>query len=404
MPLGEGDRDILVLLIVAICTRLAGVALTSLTEINSYVGSDATGFARTGAHLANGLQSGIVSFPEGVSYTYRTWGGMLSPFWLLPGPSRTYARIAVALLSIIAIYNVYVITRSIGSRRAAAFAITPMLFYPSFIFVHSAIIREAAVLFGLTTAARLLVAPGPRLSGPTRSGLATIALVFATMLRTENLPVYVAVLAIAIAVKYRHAVANWVIYYLGSAVLVLGTLVAFPRMQRAMDALVRLRRARAKGRTEYLGWVMPDTVLEAVAFSGIGAVYFLFTPFPWMIEQMADFVAAMEAVGNLVFAVAAIFGARTVIERNVHVGVALVSGIVLGVTFYGLGTVNVGTAVRHRQMVLWAIFLLGGIGIAERIRITASTPERRTSDSPHSDQPMIQTSGASPGPPEGDDQ
>ncbi|OLZ40767.1 hypothetical protein A6E15_07090 [Natrinema saccharevitans] len=102
-------------------------------------------------------------------------------------------------------------------------------------------------------------------------------------------------------------------------------------------------------------------------------MYFLFTPFPWMISHSMDFVILGESITNLIYAVAAISGARILAKKTLAGTVALILGIVVGTLLYGLGTVNVGTAVRHRQMVLWAIFLLGGIGIAQYICIRMSS-------------------------------
>lgn len=138
--------------------------------------------------------------------------------------------------------------------------------------------------------------------------------------------------------------------------------------RRVLDHLINIRQAR--GRIEYLGSILPETILEAIAFSWVGAMYFLFAPFPWMVSLVMDFVAMGEALLNLVYAGAAIPGAQVFRTRTFAGSTALVVGIVVGSVLYGLGTANVGTAVRHRQMVLWAIFLLGGIGIAQYIQVT----------------------------------
>jgi hypothetical protein len=309
------------------------------------------------------------------SSTVNTWGTALSAFWLLPGPSRIYARIGVAVLGAFAVYNVYIIVRTYSSQDAVLFAVAPLIFYPSFIFIHSAVLREAAILVGLTTATRFLVAPSPRLSSLANYSLTAFFLWFATVLRPDNIPVYAAVLAIAATLKYRRLVLRTSVRRLLPPVIaagvVAGTIVARPRIREAIVRLADIRRARARGRTEYLGWVFPESIPDAIAFSWIGASYFLFTPFPWMVSEITGLVALFEALGNVVFAVAAVFGVRTLARRNLTIAASLASGVVLGVFFYGLGTGNVGTAIRHRQMVLWAIFILGGIGLAERFELQA---------------------------------
>lgn len=85
-------------------------------------------------------------------------------------------------------------------------------------------------------------------------------------------------------------------------------------------------------------------------------------------------VIAFEGLTNLVYAVAAIIGSQVLVRKTLSGTIALVASIIIGAVLHGLETVNVGTAVRHFPMILWEIFLLGGIGLAEHIRIRL--PER----------------------------
>jgi len=135
--------------------------------------------------------------------------------------------------------------------------------------------------------------------------------------------------------------------------------------------LAKLRRRRASGRTVYLSHVFPETIPAAIAFSWIGFAYFLYTPFPWMIEAPMDALIAVEGVINFLYTIAAVLGAQVLWRRAPAATAGLAVGIVVGTVLYGFGTANVGTAVRHRQMVLWAIFLLGGIGFAEKVSVRA---------------------------------
>ncbi|AKH97424.1 hypothetical protein HLASF_0934 [Halanaeroarchaeum sulfurireducens] len=368
------SRDALTVFLIALLLRIVSVAVTTLTSLNTYSQADANGFAQHANRIANTILSG--SFPVlNFNDIYDVWGAMLSPFWLLPGPSRIYARLGMALLGAVAVYNVYVIVRYHHSRYAGAIAVLPMLFYPSTLFLHAAVLREAMILFGLTSAARLLLVPGPRLTTGQQVGLATMFLGIATILREDNLPVYVLVLAVAVFLKLepwrRHE------YLTKSAAgisIVVAPAIVVDYGNDVLDRLVYLRRVRARGRTEYLGSVLPDTIPQAFAFSWIGAMYFLFTPFPWMVSHVMDFVVMFEGLTNLVYALGVVSGAQVLARKTFPGTIALVVGVVVGSVLYGLGTVNVGTAVRHRQMILWAIFVLGGIGLAEHIRIRL--PER----------------------------
>jgi hypothetical protein len=362
--------------------RLFGVILTTVTDLNTYARADVNRFSAAAEFIANGLRRGIyITNPE-FSNTINTWASALAPFWLLPGPSRIYARVGVALLGAFAVYNIYIMAHSYASRQAALIAVIPLIFYPSFIFIHSTVHREAAVLVGLTTGARFLTVPSPRLSLPTNYGLAVLFLWFSVVFRPNNLPVIVAVLALAIVVKYRHVITGSVVRHFVPPTIIVGSVLTYPQGNEIIRSLARIRLKRARGRTEYLGHVFPETVMSAIAFSWIGAVYFLFTPFPWMVKEITGFIALLEGIGNLMFAMFGVIGARKLGARNTTVGVALTVGIVLGAVLYGLGTANVGTAIRHRQMLLWAIFILGGLGLAEKVQFTVGNRSTTDSDLP----------------------
>lgn len=368
-------RDARLVFVAALATRLLGVAVTTLTSLNTYSHADADDFARSADRIASAIEAVTLPVfnPDNI---FHLWGGMLSPFWLLPGPNRVYARIGMAILGAVAVYNVYVIARHYHSRQAGIIAVVPLLIYPSMLFLHSTVLREAVVLFGLTTVARLLLAPSPRLDWRWKYATAGVLLVVVTSVREENLPVYLLVLAVGgvVALKpwrrYRHLTRY------GTAVgLLFGAAGALVYADDILTDLMILRRSRARGRTEYLGWVFPDTLPAAIAFSWIGAFYFLFTPFPWMVTRLIDAVAMMEGLTNIAYAIAAFAGARMLAARTLAGAVALVVGIVVGSLLYGLGTANVGTAVRHRPMVMWAIYLLGGIGVATYVRFTIGGDE-----------------------------
>lgn len=344
--------------------RLGGVCVTMFFGLNPYAHADADAFAASANRIAEVFLNGSIPALQ-LGDIYQLWGLLLSPFWIIPGPSRIYARVGVAILGATAVYNVYIIARRYHSHLAGVTAILPLLFYPSFIFIHATILREAAVLFGLTTAARLLFAPSRRLSPPAIYGGVAVAVVLATIVRTDNIPIYI----LAFLVAFLLSTKPWQEYPRSSGVVASIGVLTFPVVildfgSSVVKRLADLRSSRARGRTEYLGWVFPDTIPEALGFSWIGASYFLFTPFPWMVAQVSDFVVMFQGLGNLAYTVAAISGARTLARKAPAGTGGLVAGIAVGVIVYGLGTANVGTAVRHRQMVLWAIFLLGGIGIA----------------------------------------
>jgi len=243
-----------------------------------------------------------------------------------------------------------------------------MVFYPSFVAVHSTVLREAIVLFGITTATRLLTITSWDYSRRLTYSAAGIALYVTYIMRAENRIVYIAAIAAAIGAYVIRRTSNPVrSTILGTGLSIIGFVLALPVIRDGIERLVYIRDVRAFGRAVYLSDVIPQTVLELVAFSWIGAAYFLYAPFPWMIETIPDLLISIEGIVSIGFTIAAAGGVRRMWQRDLPVTVGLLVGLILAVVLYGVGTANYGTGARHRQMFLWVIFLFGAIGISERV-------------------------------------
>lgn len=365
--LNTNTRVALTVAAIAFALRLAAIPL-SITQVNSYSRADATQFAATAAYTANALASGQIPLIR-LSDVYSIWGGMLSPFWLFPGPSIVYAHIATSTLGALAVYNVVVMGIRLHSRRAGVIAALPIAVFPSFVLIHASLLRESAVLFALTSVARLWFAPSERLRTRERFPLAVVFLGAAIVLRTENIILYAIVIGVAVGAVLLE---RDVIPFPQATVTMAGATalaVAAVKVPSVIEYLVGIRKNRARGRTIYLAEVFPDGVLELVAFSWVGAVYFLFTPFPWMVTTAADIVVAVEALVTLGFAIAAVYGVREAAHEEPAVTTTLVIGLLVGAVLYGVANANYGTAIRQRQMFTWILYLFGGIGLAKHVRI-----------------------------------
>lgn len=350
----------------ALLVRILAIPL-SVVEVNPYSQGDANGFEASAIHIANQLQNGVVPVVR-VQYIYEVWGFLLSPFWLLPGPSAIYARLFVAVLGSTAAYNIYVIARWHHSSRAGIIAALPLMFFPSFVLVHATLLREAVVLFGLTTVARLIFVPS-ELTRFKKVIVIALLLGFAAVVRIDNIPVYLVIVLVWIALNYRTELGRKNI----SKVVVLGGVASIPFvvniLERVIEFLSMVHENRARGRTAYFEHVVPETVWEFIVFSWIGTIYFYFTPLPWMVHRPSDLVVFFEAAFNAIYGISAVGGVKFLWNRNLPATLTILTGFGLVSLFYAVGSANVGTAVRHRQMFVWVLYLFGGVYIAHRIGI-----------------------------------
>ena len=245
-----------------------------------------------------------------------------------------------------------------------------MIFYPSFVAIQSTLLREAIVLFGITTAARLLIIrPTELRSQLPRYAFTVGVLAVAYIHRTANAVIYAAALGAALLIfAVERDYLSKQTLGAGIALSPVALFISLPIVQRGIQFLSRTRELRAEGRAIYFPDIAPQTITEFLGFSWIGAGYFLYAPLPWMIETIPDLISGIEGIINLSFTLGAIWGVRVLWKKNAAGTVGLLVGLGVAVTFYGVGTANYGAAVRHRQMFIWVIFLFGGIGISEYVR------------------------------------
>ena len=390
---------------VALVFRLLAIPL-SLLRINPYAQADATKFAAHATRIANGFLNGqvlvgVLYHDRGTGFVAsvlggggssididRYWSLLLSLFWLLPGPSTYYAHIVMALLGTLAAYNVYVLGRYYRSSAVGVLAALPVAVYPSFVLIHATLLREVVILAGITSVVCLLVCSPQWLPRWGSTLLAVVILISIVPLRPENVPLYGLVITVAVFVGVlENLTLNWKLNtaITGIAVVTAG-FTSISLLRRGLDQLRRIHQHRARGRTAYLGSVDLNTVTEAIAIGPISALYFLFSPFPWMVHTPADAIVAVEALGNVMLAVAALWGIKYAFRRSPPLTVSLLVGFLAASFLYGIVDPNVGIAVRHRQMFIWIVYLIGAIGLVnwseseiaenvlrEKLSLTSST-------------------------------
>lgn len=354
----------------AFLIRVLSIPL-AVFRITPYSQADATGFSTVAGIIATRGVSGAFSDVAGYGTIYEVWGTLLSPFWLLPVGGPVLARIVLSLLAAYAIYNVVLITRRLGTPMVGLVAGLPLVFYPSVFLVQSTLLREAAVLFGVTTAARFLLVASDYSRGratvarPRRRRIALVTLAigcltFATLLRRDNFILYVLGIAGG-GIGYYST--SWRGKAAGVVAILVGGLGARALNDRIIERFNIYRQVRAIGRASYLESVRFDTLLDMVAFAPVGIAYFLFAPFPWMVGSPLDIPVLFEGLVNIVYAAAGFVGVVLAFKRDRVATIGLLVYFVFGVALYSLGTANYGTGIRHRQMFSWVLFIFGGVGM-----------------------------------------
>ena len=372
---GNFDSVPLIIFGAALSVRIGSIFIGYTIGFNPFTDFQVHLHAETAESLATSILEWNI--PElSIRSTTIRWSLFLFPFWLLPGPSGLYAQFGIAIVGSLAIMNVYLIATYYHSTQAGVIAVLPLALSPSYFFMHSVIQREAMILFGLTTAFVLVFLPNKYIRSPYNYLLAAGFVLIPTYLRFPNAPVIFSIIAVTASVVILRS--NWIssqrkfqaVAGISTAGLV-GTIVIIRSLltDSPIRYLVDLRERRIRGRATYLEEAIPASIAELIGFSWLGAIHFLYAPFPWHVRQIDDLVIMFESMIGIGFSIFAILGALVLKERSIPATVALVSGIVLFSVLYGFGTGNYGTGLRHRQTIFWAIYILGAIGFSSKVRL-----------------------------------
>jgi len=368
VPLGA-----ILIFLASLLIRLVGIFIVQVMGFDPFGGGQARGHAQTAAEIASAGFSYEINFNN----TFDRWGLLLSPFWLLPGPSEIYAQLAIAIVGSLAILNVYLICEHYHSQQAGYLAIAPLSLLPSYLFMHAVLQREALLLFSVTTAFVLIFLPNRYVSSPRNYLLAALCLIIAGYLRRFNIPVILSVGTIVVLVSLTTSgryTPRRMLYGILTTVSVsfVGLYFAITNwiadLQSATTWLATLRARRARGRATYLTDIIPANFFEFFAFSWIGAFYFLFAPFPWHFEVINDLPGLIESAVGIGFLLFSFAGIKTIGQKAPVAVITLIAALVMYSVLYGYGTANYGTALRHRQTVFWIILVFGAIGISQRTR------------------------------------
>ena len=125
-----------------------------------------------------------------------------------------------------------------------------------------------------------------------------------------------------------------------------------------IDIIASWQAYSARGRGAYLSGVEMDAWLDLIWNLPLRVLYFLGTPFIWMVVQVRDVLGLLDALVFLYMAlrIALDIRQRRFLTVGVYLSVALVIAAVVAV--FALGTSNYGTAFRHRAKVFpWLLLL-----------------------------------------------
>ena len=150
-----------------------------------------------------------------------------------------------------------------------------------------------------------------------------------------------------------------------------------------VDFIAVWQSSTARGRGAYLSGVEIDTWLDLIWNLPLRVLFFLGSPFIWMVSAFRDILGLLDALVFLYIATRIILDIkqRRVLTIDVYLSVAIVVAAIIAL--FALGTSNYGTAFRHRAKVFPWLLLIYLYGNAIRVNPSVVRRYRRSASSHH---------------------
>ena len=106
----------------------------------------------------------------------------------------------------------------------------------------------------------------------------------------------------------------------------------------------------------YPEWTIPKTEFELIYKAPIRIIYFMFSPFPWDIEKNAHFLGFFDGLFYIMLFFLLIKNFKLIWgDRTLRIIFIILASYLV---FFGIGTGNFGTGIRHRTKFLIILIIM----------------------------------------------
>ena len=170
---------------------------------------------------------------------------------------------------------------------------------------------------------------------------------------------------VAISLNSLIAVLLVVFYLVTFGDLVTNKLPQDMSMLFSEDFLGERTQIAARDRAAYLAGFAPTSPLSMLLQTPLRILYFLYTPFVWMVSAAVDVVGFFDALLYIFLSIYAFKGLASLRRKDKLLFWGIVLILVVFLVVFAWGTSNYGTAIRHRQKIVWLLSVPAAIGIAK---------------------------------------
>ena len=360
------SQKIRLILLVALVLRL-GIAL-----FHVYIAPlpdsqyDGLAFEQVGWDFAQRLQ-------EGLPIELPAYGGLYSAFigfiYYIFGQFSFLIQLFNVLVGILIVFNIYRISVFLWGERFGQRAAWISTFFPTLILYATITRRETIILYFLTLSLYYLLKWYDK--GEMKFFIFSSFIIFFGGILYNILTLGLIVHGYLVLKRWfkeclfrrhvkcciKHTASGLLILIIIAGVLMSG--IGFHRRFRnisTLDDVIRQQEYRTKGRAVYLENFTLAKPIDIIWQLPIRIIYFLFTPFPWMISSPADFIGFADVAFYIVLMICAwkrrnnwLYGKRAL---------PLLLMFLVLVAIFAMGTSNYGTAIRHRVKIAPMLIIL----------------------------------------------
>ena len=309
-------------------------------------------------------------------------------YLIIPRSSMLIAAINVFLSSAL-VYVVYKIADHYAGHRAGMWAAFVMAVFPVTLLQTVILSREIFITFFLAAGCLHLIKFSASSGAYRRLAYAVLCLGAASVPHTG---VILSVL-LALALVFTYATIRTLrnLYLVGPetsfskrgllTVLSVGTLslavtaglqmVADPLSGAKVSALlsaddplnpvVEVYQAGNRGRAGYPAWLSPSSLLLTVLIIPVRTLYFLFSPFVWMVSSMRHIAGLINGLLMIPLCYYSVSFFRDRINRNASVLLFIALLLATFVLAFSVGVKNFGQAFRHRAKIIPLLVAFGAV-------------------------------------------
>ena len=351
---------------------------TGLALFNAFIsplpdsGADAISFERIGWDYAQAWNMGLEVNSRSAAYIYSKVIGVI---YFILGRVPLSVQFVNVVLGVFIVYYVYKIIIELGAtKRSAQTGSVITALFPTLCLYSAITLRENFISFFAIVSVFYFF---KWLNSGTisKSVLAVTFLLLSSAL--FGAMIVIGIVYAVFFIFYQAKIKKWRLIskqtFLGIFIVTIGIILFSFFLANKLPSDLRLIfspdymgdrvTSGARGGAAYLVGFTPNSIVDIIIQTPVRIVYFLFAPFPWMISSPDQILGLIDALLYLVLVFYSIRGLKYHKKYNNPAFWAVALMLIIMMATFAWGISNFGTAIRHRQKIVWLIISVSSLGI-----------------------------------------